>query len=396
MMLLGEELKEKMTYLPEYSDEMRKLSASERLMLLNNLYQIYIPSKMSVEIYCKMYLSMMQSIQKKTSKNAIRQRNTNFHNGSANGIIGGSDSFTIIGCSGIGKSSAISASMRLIGDDIIELDKPFMRVIPILTVQCPFDCSVKSLLLSILKEVDVRLGTKYYIEACKVRTTTDYLIASVSQCCLNNIGLLVVDEIQNVILQKTGRNLVGCLTQLINCSGISIAMVGTPEAEVYFIKEMQLARRALGLKYEAVKFDDYFVDFCNTVFHYQYVKEKTEITDGIIEWLYEHSAGVISVVISLLHDAQEISIIQGIEKLDLETLEIAYSERMKMLHSYLGEKRKTISKRKKKEKEIEMSIGEVCSSDDFDIYTLAMEAKEKNKDVLGVLKEYINITEIGA
>jgi len=48
------------------------------------------------------------------------------------------------------------------------------------------------------------------------RATTDMLIGSVSQVALNHIGLLIVDEIQNVVNSKNGKSLVGALTQLIN------------------------------------------------------------------------------------------------------------------------------------------------------------------------------------
>ena len=48
---------------------------------------------------------------------------------------------------------------------------------------------------------------------------------------MNHVGILIVDEIQNVCKSKNGKNLVGMLTQLINNSGISIAMVCTPLAK---------------------------------------------------------------------------------------------------------------------------------------------------------------------
>lgn len=71
------------------------------------------------------------------------------------------------------------------------------------------------------------------------------LIGTVSQASLNHVGLLVVDEIQNVVDSRYGKALVSMLTQLINNSGISICMVGTPICEIFFEKEVQLARRAL-------------------------------------------------------------------------------------------------------------------------------------------------------
>lgn len=82
------------------------------------------------------------------------------------GIIGGSDSFTIIGSSGIGKSSAIEKSIGLLTENaIIQDDELIGDVIPCLVVQCPFDSSVKSLLLEILRKTDEVLETNYYESA---------------------------------------------------------------------------------------------------------------------------------------------------------------------------------------------------------------------------------------
>ena len=63
-----------------------------------------------------------------------------------------------------------------------------------------------------IKKVDEIIDTDYYKYAVKARATTDMLIGSVSQVALNHIGLLVVDEIQNVVNNRQGKSLVGMLT----------------------------------------------------------------------------------------------------------------------------------------------------------------------------------------
>ena len=337
--LVGEELYSKLFSLPIYNNAIKFQDAGERLIALSDLYNIYIPSSMSTEIYCKLYLSLVRSLQKKNNNDTIRQQNENhkmIKRQVFNGIIGGTDCFIITGCSGIGKSSAIYRSIDLIGvNGVVETQSPYRKIIPFVVVQTPFDCSVKGLLLEILRRVDEQIGSNYYSKGMKARVTTDMLIGMVSQVALNHIGLLVVDEIQNIVNHKGGTSLVNMLTQLINSSGISICMVGTPESTVFFEQALQLARRSLGLHYNSLEFNDWFCNFCKTVFEYQYTKEKVEFTDSFLHWLYEHSGGIISVVISLLHDAQEIAILDGTEKICMETLNMAYQKRLSMLHTFI-------------------------------------------------------------
>lgn len=399
----GNELISALSIIPEYDETICQQNQAVRLMALSDLYQIYIPSQMSLEIYSKLYLALLRSMQKKGTQMAIKQRYENYRaiqQQSYSGILGGSDSFTIIGTSGIGKSSAISRAISLITENrIIETDKPYTKIIPCLIVQCPFDSSVKGLLLEILRKVDEELGTDHYIHAVKSRaSTTDMLIGAVSSIALNNIGMLVVDEIQNVANSKNGKSLIGALTQLINNSGISICMVGTPESTVFFEQAMQLARRSVGLQYTTMKYDEYFQSFCKIIFKYQFLKNRTEITTVITEWLYEHSAGVVSVVVSLIHDAQEIAILTGKEVLNLDTLNEAYQQRLSLLHGYIQpsviqnkpttRKKKTAASVKKNQTQSKLK------QEGYSIIEIAERAKAENLDVVELLKEVYTVVEV--
>lgn len=397
----GSELASAMSIFPEYDDSIRNENQAIRLMALSDLYRIYIPSAMSLEIYSKLYLALLRSLQKKCSEIVIQQHYENYKamkKQEYSGIMGGSDSFTIIGTSGIGKSSAISRAINLITENrIIEIKKPYTKIIPCVNVQCPFDSSVKGLLFEILRKVDEILGTKYCDNAIKTRASTDMLIGSVSQIALNHIGLLVVDEIQNVVNSKNGKILIGSLTQLINNSGISICMVGTPESTVFFEQAMQLARRSLGLQYSNIEYGIEFKNICKILYSYQYVQQKTEITDAIIEWLYEHSAGVISIVVSLIHDAQEIAILNGKEILDMETLNEAYQQRLSLLHDYIQptviHKGQT-SKVRKKKSVCKVNTVAIEENDSINIIKLAARAKNERLDIIDLLKEHYSLEEV--
>lgn len=344
----------------------------------------------------------MRSLQKKSTNIAIKQRYENYkaiQQQSYNGILGGSDSFTIIGTSGIGKSSAISRAISVIAENrIIETKNLCTPIIPFLVVQCPFDSSVKGLLFEILRKVDETLGSNYYQFALKARATTDMLIGSVAQVALNHIGMLVVDEIQNVANSKNGKSLIGALTQLINNSGISICMVGTPESAVFFEQAMQLARRSVGLKYTTMNYDEYFQSFCKVLFKYQYTKQRTEITPVIIEWLYEHSSGIVSVVISLIYDAQEIAILTGKEVLNLETLNEAYQQRLSLLHGYIQPsviQNKSTTRKKKTIADLNINqTNDSQKQENYSIAAIAEKAKTENIDVVALLKTVYKVVEV--
>ena len=390
-MLSGSELEQALTILPEYDPGIINENAAVRLIALSDMYKVFVPTQMSKEIYAKMYLSLLRSLQKKESKLAVRQYSEN-HKGirqqEYSGIIGGSDSFTIIGASGIGKSSSVTRAVQLLTtEEIIETKNPYSKIIPCVIVQTPFDSSVKGLLLEILRVVDEKLGSKYYSNALRTKSTIDMLIGAVSQVALNHIGLLVCDEIQHVVNHKNGKTLIGCLTQLINNSGISIAMVGTPESAAFFTQAMQLARRALGLQYNAMPYGEEFYFLCASLYRYQYVKNAAPLDDSVVRWLYEHSNGI-STVVSLLHDAQEIAILDGSETLDLTTLRAAYQNRIAMLHPYISVTSKPQTSFTKKQQ----PIPEVeCETEDISISTLVLRAKNECRNIVSFLQSYITV-----
>ena len=390
-MLTGEDLRNALTALPPYNATIRNSPTAERLIELNNLYEIYYPSAMSEEIYYKLYLALLRSLQKKGSKTAITQGNLNRQRVN-NGIIGGSDSFTILGKSGIGKSATINRAISLISPkDMIVIDEPYRRIAPIITVQTPYDCSVKGLLLEILREADKSLGTNHHANAVKARATTDALIGSVSNICLHSVGLLIIDEFQN-ICGKNGSNLMGVLLNLINSSGISVAMVGTLETKAFFSDaSFQLSRRSLGLQYDTLPLGKHFYNLCRQFTSYLYVKNDFTLTDEIVNWLHTHTNGVISVVLSLIRDAQEIAILDGSETLSIATLNKSYQQRLTLLHNHITSKpikNAPISS-------VVMSVEQTITTltDNF-ITDTVNTFKKAGGDLINMLKHQIEVKEI--
>lgn len=376
---------------PEYKNEQRLLNMQNRLLLLDSIYDVYVPTEMSYEVYSKIYVALSRSLNKKFTKDAVRQRYENHRRikrDNSNGLIGGGDSILITGTAGIGKSSAIDNAVRLLTDRIIETDTT--KIIPVLIVQCPFDCSIKSLLIDIIRNVDFILDTEYSHFARLKGQTTDVLIGVVSQVALNHIGVLIIDEIQNVVKNKHGNNLVGALTQLINNSGTSIVMVGTPESKSFFEKEEFFARRAMGMSYSKNRYDDEFVKLVKKVATLNYTRKKSELIESDYPWIFEHTNGLPSNVIALFHDAQEIALTRGTETLNRENLEMAYRERMGTLHTYIESNRTTIAKNRRKA----VSKTNKAMLDNKGSFSFESICESGPKDMILALKEFVEVVEV--
>lgn len=391
-MLMGKELEEAMLSLPPYDPQICNADSATRIMALNDIAEIYIPSQMSFEIYSKIYLAMLHSLKKKQTVDAVRQGNQNHRRIQGlnyNSVLGGADSFSIIGPSGIGKSTALAKSIEISGGErIITTNSPYAQIIPCINVQCPHDCSVKGLLLEILSQVDMAIGTQYRQSATKYKASIDNIIGMVSQVSLNNILLIVIDECQNVCRNKNGVNLIASMTQLINSSGVSICMVGLPETEDFFSQEMQLARRSVGLSYSALPCNDYFIRFCETLFSYQYVAHPNKLTPEMTELLYECTGGIIAVLVSVIMETQQIAILTGKEELSKETILMAYQERLKNVQDFV--KVRTVKRKQtstpRGRSHLEIPEKGTDADSDITITEMLEQADGKNMDVAELLK----------
>ena len=132
------------------------------------------------------------------------------------------------------------------------------------------------------------------------------------------------------------------------------------------------------------------------------MKKSTKINDAIVEWLYNHSAGVLSIVVTLFHDAQEMAILNGKEEITIETLNDAYNSRMQFMQEYIQPVVKKVSARKQVQnrtvtvqthnviKEVPMKglLKKKCEVKFHSVQELIDWAKEHDRDVMEILREF--------
>ena len=408
-MLFGDELRMALEVLPDYDDSVRELDAGTRLLMLSDIYKIFIPNSMAHEIYYKLYSMAVMSLQKKGTVEAVKMLNA-VHQGKVNscdensisnnaymGVATGMTSATCIGVSGIGKSTCIQAAIGLLGG-IIENEVPYRKIIPAIVVSTPFNCSFRSLCSQILDKVDEFLKTNFYPKSLKSSMNAEQVMQMVCQVANLYIGVLVIDEIQMLVESKSGNLIYKMILQLINMSGISVLLCGTPECIPFFSQNPQMARRTVGLQFGSMNYDEEFKEFCKILFSYQYVKKRTELTDSVLEWLFEHSGAIPAGIMALVHDAQEIAILNGKEKICIETLNEAYNRRMKMLHPYISPNIKSNKRYAAiQSKGEQLKIKEKEIPDDkmnVDIPIIIKTAKNQGVDIVGMLRQFIPVREV--
>ena len=267
-MLSGKDLIRALAVIPPYSDSDRDRSTGERLQLLSSLYEFYQPLSMTIDLYCEVYTAMQHcygqySIQSEAA--AMQNSYSMMHGNALAASIGGGNSFSVIGVSGLGKSTALQRVLSLypqvIEHTVYHGQKFYCHQIPYLVVQTPHDASIKALILDIYLQIDSLIGTCYQKDALSRRLSIDVLVSQLNQIVrVNHIGLLVIDELQNIAYRKSdgGMRFLNFLVHLINGAGVSICMVGTPRVLQVLQQEFRAARRTTGLVYDRLPNDKEF------------------------------------------------------------------------------------------------------------------------------------------
>ena len=157
-------------------------------------------------------------------------------------------SVSVIGCSGVGKTTAISRILSLypqvlhhradrIGSETLQ--------VTYLRVECPHDGSIKTLCCSIIKALDEATGQDYSSVYVNRRTTLDMLKERMSHLmAVHYVGLLVIDEIQNILASRKNKEaLFNFIVSLVNTLGVPILYVGTPKIAAFMERDLRVARR---------------------------------------------------------------------------------------------------------------------------------------------------------
>ena len=319
---------------------LRRLRAEERRAKAMDIDNWFQAMDYMYVIYDMLYRAMRSSYQSKTIVDSVRQMNAlymDFRTGRERALPFSTQAYSgaILGVPGIGKTSTVRRCLSLIPQVIVHTKYQgkefYTKQIDYLMVECPSDCSVKTLVFNILSSIDNAIGTDYFTQVTKQGSiAVSALTTKLKIICLNHrVGVIVIDEIQNAIQtaakNKQTKPLIKFLVELTNETATSLIFCGTLEAEELFIQKEHLKRRTRGLRLLPMKYDITYRKFITELWNYQVTLKAVPLTEKLMKQIYDLTAGIPAYIVKLIQEAQIQAILMGKEKLSYEIIKESVS-----------------------------------------------------------------------
>ncbi|GGG07677.1 ATP-binding protein [Paenibacillus abyssi] len=218
--------------------------------------------------------------------------------------------FTIIGTSGVGKTKAVERVLAYYPQLIMHYEyngHVFERSQLVwLKLECPYNGSIKALVLNFFQSVDQIMGTEYYRKFHKSRRTAEELIPEMSRIASSlGLGVLVIDEIQRLSMAASGgaKQMLNFFVKLNNEIGVPVILIGTHSAQRILTQEFAQVRRGLSqgdMVWTNLNQEDReWQQFVKKLWKYQFTSEYTPLDEALSDMLYDQTQGIVDLAVKL-------------------------------------------------------------------------------------------------
>lgn len=309
------------------------MTAEERRRCIPRLSTLFVPMAYMYHIYDTLYRAIQATYTSRTVLQSVRNINALFNGRETEAYSTQPESGSILGVPGIGKTSTIRRCLDTMPQVIEHLEyqgKPFYcKQVLYLPVECPSDCSVKTLAFNLISALDQAIGSNYLNTLSCLRSIATSAIATQVKilCVTHHVGLILIDEIQNAVVtarkNKQMKPLIRFLVEFTNDTSTGIYFVGTPLAEELFLSEEHLKRRTRGIRLLPMKPDSAYREFLERLWRYQFTVEMAPLTDKLANKLYDYSGGIPAYVMKIFQESQAQALLQGRSRIDEKIMQRA-------------------------------------------------------------------------
>lgn len=295
------------------------------------------------------------------------------------------DSISIIGISGIGKTTAIERLLLMYPQVIKHFEykgESFTRTqIVWLKIDCPYDGSLSTLCKNFFKAIDDILGTRYLEKFGYANRITSTMMINMTKLAWRyGIGVLVIDEIQHLLNTKNDKEeMLNFFVTLTNTVGIPTVLIGTSKAQKVFNGNFRQARRAGSdgsIIWDRMQRDsDEWDFFLRSIWEFQGLKNVSELTDKMKDAFYDECQGITAVAVNLFLLAQERALQDGKEELTVSIIRETAKKDLHMIQPMIKALRNN-------------NLAEIIKYEDISIdYEEVANVYARNIELTGIIKE---------
>ncbi|MBT2639377.1 AAA family ATPase [Bacillus sp. ISL-39] len=321
---------------PHFDERERDLSEELRYHMLFRLQRFFQPVTKHLDLEMRLSRLIRSGY---SYRNPLDSNETRFLRGAK--IPTSSASFTLMGFSGIGKSSAVESVLSLYPQVLLHSDPVNRLQVVWLKLNCPHDGSLKTLCMDFFSKMDGILGTSYLKKFGNPRNNIGSLVLQMGRVArIHCLGVLIIDEIQHLLTAKDkgSEKMMNFFVTLINEIGIPVLLIGTMKARAILQQDFRQARRGSGIGdmvWEQMKFDDDWDMLIEEMWKYQWTKKDAVLTNELRRTLYDESQGIVDIAVKLFSLAQSRAIETGIEFITPEAIRKVGKEDLKLVQPML-------------------------------------------------------------
>lgn len=251
----------------------------------------------------------------------------------------------VFGVSGSGKSRALRQCLNYYPPLIRHTEyqgKPFTRTqLPWVMVEAPYDGNYVTFCRAVFQEIDKRCGTNNLDKYGYSTYNSSTMILHMQKLLLlYNVGILVIDEVQNLLRSKSGSDeMMAFFVSLTNQLSVPIIYCGTSNAIKLFQKRMSLARRQTGagdMKFQAIENgNSEWNSMMKFLWRGYVLREDIPLDEEIVDAFWQYSQGLIGIVVALFCQVQIRALLGNRESFDVQLLKNTYDEDMAMVKPML-------------------------------------------------------------